>query len=60
MTERDSDTTPESGPWAEVASVEREIRFVAYTSAGDPKLMDGSKMCAIWAGRLQKAINDAR
>lgn len=46
-------------PWADVAMVEREIRLLAYTSAGDPARADDMKMFAIWSGRLQKAINDA-
>lgn len=46
-------------PWAEVAIVEREIRLLAYTSAGGPTRADDMKMLAIWSGRLQKAINDA-
>ncbi len=51
--------TTGSDPWAEVAVVEREIRFVAYTSAGDPKRMDDMRMYAIWAGRLQRALKEA-
>lgn len=43
-------------PWASVQAVEREIRLCAYTSAGDPKRIDDSKMFAIWAGRLHLAI----
>ncbi len=39
-----------------VASVEKEIRLMAYTSAGDPKLMNDMKMYAIWAGTLQSAL----
>lgn len=48
--------TVEANRWAEVAAVEREIRLMAYTSAGDPKLSDNMKMFAIWAGRLQRAL----
>lgn len=44
--------------WRELAAVEREIRLCSYTSAGDPARMDDTKMFAIWAGRLQKAIGD--
>jgi hypothetical protein len=39
--------------------VERQIRLVAYTSAGDPARRDDVVMFAMWAGALQKAIHDA-
>jgi hypothetical protein len=52
-------TTPDER-WVEVVAVEREIRLMAYTCAGDPKLVDNMKMYALWAGRLQKAIGDEK
>lgn len=48
--------TTDAERWEEVAEVEREIRLMAYTSAGDPKLVSDMQQYAIWAGRLQKAI----
>lgn len=60
-----TDPTPQateiaSSPWEDVAKVERQIRLVAFTSAGDPSRRDDTKMFAIWSGILQKAINDAK
>lgn len=46
-------------PWKLVADVEREIRLMAYTSAGDPKLVDDMRMYCLWAGRLQRALVEA-
>lgn len=40
----------------QVEKVEREIRFCAYTSAGDPSRSDDTKMFAIWSGALQRAL----
>jgi hypothetical protein len=54
----DPQTTDER--WAEVIAVEREIRLMSNTSAGDPKLADNMKMLAFWSGRLRKAIGDDR
>lgn len=51
--------TTETDPWAQVSMVERQIRLVAYTSAGDPARRDDVVMFAMWAGALQKAIHDA-
>lgn len=42
-----------------VGLVERQIRFVAYTSAGDPRRMEDMKMFAVWAGSLQAALAKA-
>ena len=50
--------TTDAERWREVAAVEREIRLCAYTRAGDPDRMTATKLFAVWAGRLQKAIGD--
>lgn len=55
-----ADSTAEDDRWAEVAAVERQIRLMAYTSAGDPRLLDQMKMYASWAGQLQKALQPVR
>lgn len=39
--------------------VERQIRLLAYTSAGDLARQSDTMMFAMWSGALQKAIADA-
>lgn len=40
-----------------VAAVEKQIRLVAYASAGDPSRINDMRMFAVWAGSLQAALS---
>lgn len=43
---------------ADIKTVAMKLELMAYTSAGDPKLMDEMRQYAIYAAALKNAINN--